>query len=190
MYERDDLKVSEWLRDAGLPWSHSPKHGVDDGSIEIRWIQVCELPKARVRIGLSDLAEWVRIESGSATVFNGYEPFFLPILEERFSEARETIHRSLKRLGFTGLVDEIFPFEEIVTLGLKSGSEHWVHHALEWVPELPVSDHLVGLLEVSSRSAPTQRLRHKAKRLAQRARRHWIDKLDGDEETGPGSGEP
>lgn len=101
--------------------------------------------------------------------------YFLPILEEQLIEVKDVLQSGLAAMNFYGDIEKIFPFEGIIALGLKSASKHWIHLAIERASELSASGRLAGSLDEASTSAPTQRLRHEARRLAARMREQLTD---------------
>ncbi len=166
----DNRDVAARLRDSNLRWSARAKHGAGEDSV-VQWISIAEFSEARLRIGLSEDGEWVRVEPTSAAVFQENKPFFLPMLVMRFSEVQRAIREGILLAGIPVEIEGAFPFEELVVVGLESESEHWNRLALDRISELSPSVNLFKALTDSSEHAPTQQLRHRAKKLAAKMRR-------------------
>ncbi len=179
MPKRESSGLGVLLQNANLRWFCSPKYGAGEAS-SLQWIPVGELAEARMRIGLSEDGEWVRIEPASVAVFRDSGPLFLPVLAMRFNEIREILREGIQAMGIPEAIEETFPFEDVVLLGLESGSEYWVRLATDRVLKLLPSARIIESLVDSSERAPTQQLRHRAKKLAARMRRRLATEASGD----------
>ena len=162
---RENRSIAMQLRRSNLSWSVRPRHGEGEGS-SLRYVQIGELADARMQIGLSEDGDWVRIGQASVAVYRAGSPIFLPVLIMRFSEVRRILLKGIRSIGVSKAIEEIFPFEQLVTVGMGSGSEYWVRFALDRVLELPPSMTLLAALIDSSERAPTQQLRHRSKKMA------------------------
>lgn len=153
-------------------WQTSPRHG-DSSGADVKWIPIASLAPARVELGLSRDGSWVRAVSSSVSELRADElcPFFLPIMEMTLDDVRQLIRDGLVAHGLPMEVEGTFPYEEVVTTGLKSHSEYWVGLALAWAPQIPTSESLMETLGRAVESAPNQRSRHEALKVRARLTR-------------------
>jgi hypothetical protein len=155
-----------------LPWKTSPNHETEAQAL-LRWLSIANLTAARIELGLSSDARWVRATSQSVTVFRHDKPcvFLLPVLEVDLGEARRALEQGLQARGLSTEFVSVFPFEDVVTTGLESHSEHWIGLALKWAEQLPVSSKLQSALQSLASNGPTQKARHAAQKLLAQQRR-------------------
>jgi hypothetical protein len=155
------------LKRLNLPWQISSGQNEQE---ELRWIRIANLHIARIEIGLSSDAQWLRIGPHSVTRFSNGKPcvFLLPILELPFDEAFRLLERGLHAHQLSSEFLKLFPFEDVVVTGLESDSEHWTSLALKWVEQRPLSDKLMHALQMLKQNGPTQKVRHAAQKLATR----------------------
>ena len=156
----------------GLPWKTSPNRETEAQAM-LRWLSIANLTAARIELGLSSDARWVRATSQSVTVFSHDKPcvFLLPLLEVDLGEARRAVEQGLQARGLSAEFGIVFPFEDVVTTGLKSHSEHWAGLALKWAEQLPISPKLQSALKSLASNGPTQKIRHAAQKLLAQQRR-------------------
>jgi hypothetical protein len=145
----------------GRPWKTSPNHE-SQKEATLQWLPIVNLTAARIELGISSDARWLRATSQSATVFSPDKSpvFLLPVLEIEFSEVRHLIEHGLQARGLSTEFVRMFPFEDVVCTGLESHSERWAALALKWAEQLPTSPKLQTALRVLSTNGPTQKLRH------------------------------
>lgn len=160
------------LRRPGLSWKDSRDH-VTNSDNYVRWIPVANLPAARLELGLSLNAMWVRVGSGSVTEFIPDKPcvFLLPILEIPFEEAHRLLMESLQAIGLSKDFLLTFPFEDILITASDSHSERWANLMLGWAKEMPNSTRLQAALERLAADGPTQKIKHSAQQLLVRQRK-------------------
>jgi len=156
----------------GLPWKTSPNHEAQEQA-GLRWLPISNLTTARIELGLSSDARWLRAASESVTAFSSDKPcvFLLPVLEVELDEARRLLARGLEASGLSAEFLKVFPFEDVVATGLQSHSEHWTSLALKWAEQLPASSKLQSAVQTLRTSGPTQRIRQAAQKLLARQRR-------------------
>ncbi len=160
------------LNRPGLPWKMSPNHEAQQQP-ELQWLSIANLATARIELGLSSDARWVRAASQSVTAFSPDKPcvFLLPVLEVSLDEACRLLERGLQASGLSAEFVKVFPFEDVVATGLESHSEHWTSLALKWAEQLPASSKLQSALQTLRTTGPTQKIRHAAQKLLARQRR-------------------
>ncbi|WP_397570120.1 hypothetical protein [Schlesneria sp. T3-172] len=145
-------------------WQRGPMSGKEDTSI--RWIPVADVGRTKLHIGLSDEGEWVRGGGATVEVANGPHALsFLPCLDVPLEEVRQTIRNGLVRIGLPSSFADTFPLANVIVTGLTSGSEYWVTLALERIDDSVRNEQVDEAIRSASTSAPTQKLRHQAKRL-------------------------
>lgn len=133
----------------------------------IRWCPVAVLEGARLCVGLSFDGWWTTGSERSAREFRSESDamFFLPILELAPGNVRRQIAEGLSRLGLSSEFVQLFPFEDVMVVGLKSASEHWVSLALKWAEVEKNSPRIRAALVFAAKTGPTQSIRHAARRL-------------------------
>jgi hypothetical protein len=153
----------------GLPWETGENHDVH-GQGTIQWLPIANLTQARVQLGVSSGASWVRATPQSIAVFSSDTPcvFLLPVLEVALDEARRLLECGLQVNGLSTDFLKAFPFEDIVATGLESNSERWTSLALRWAEQLPTSSKLQRALQTLKANGPTQKVRHAAQKLLAR----------------------
>jgi len=153
----------------GLPWNTSPNHETE-AQATLRWLSIANLTAARIELGLSSDARWVRVTSQSVTAFRDDKPcvFLLPVLEVDLGEVHRVLEQGLQAKGLSEEFSSVFPFEDVVTTGLESHSEHWTSLALKWAEQLPESPKLQSALQSLASNGPTQTIRHAAQKLLAR----------------------
>ena len=156
----------------GWPWKTSQNHDSQERAM-LQWLPVADLAAARIQLGLSSSASWVRATPQSVTVFEPDKPcvFLLPVLELDLNEVRRLLERGLQETGLSTEFLKTFPFEDVIVTGLESQSERWSSLALKWAEQLPVSTRLQSALDALITAGPTQTLRHAAQKLRARQRR-------------------
>ncbi|MEV5298471.1 hypothetical protein [Amycolatopsis methanolica] len=85
----------------------------------------------------------------------------MPILEQRCSD--------IERLTVKAPAPP--PWERLLRLALEAGGGYWPDRALDWLEDGYPADALADLLEHVARTGATQRIRHRARRLAKGVRR-------------------
>lgn len=149
-------------------WSSGPVRGREHQMV--RWIEVAELPQSKLILGLSDSGYWVRGGGATIEIANGPHAIaLLPCLECPSEMFRQALRSGLARRGLPEALEETFPIGELISVGLKSGSEYWTKLALERVGEVGATPATRDALRAASRSAPTQPLRHRAKAMLKTA---------------------
>ncbi|MEX2964352.1 hypothetical protein [Microbulbifer sp. TYP-18] len=146
-------------------WKESPVEG-DEGR-SIRWIEVVALEALGLFLGLSYNGNWIRIGKESVYEFyagQSYMPLY-PILEAVLPDVKKALKDGLKSAQLPVELLESFPFQKVALSGLNSGSEYWCNLSLKYVEQLRYDEELVDALNACSKSAPTQKLRHQAKKL-------------------------
>jgi hypothetical protein len=155
----------------GLPWKTSPNHESQEQAT-LQWLPIVNLTAARIELGLSSDARWLRATSQSVTAFSPDKSpvFLLPVLEIEFNEVRRLIERGLEAKGLFAEFVKAFPFEDVVCTGLESHSERWAALALKRAEQLPTSPKLQTALHVLATNGLTQKLRHAGQNLLARQR--------------------
>ncbi len=154
-------------------WQAFPRHDTENKAI-LRWLPVAYIAAAKIQLGISSDAYWVRLTPQGAMEFKSDSSFvfLLPMLEIPFHEVIELIGNGLKQHGLSIKFLKGFPSENIAITGLSSCSEHWADLALNWTEQLPPTSNIQSALQTLAQGGPTQRLRHKAQKfLAQRHKR-------------------
>ena len=148
----------------GCEWESGPIRGNEDRSI--RWITVAEVGPTKLKLGLSNDGYWVRGGGATVELANGPHAItFLPCLEIPLQELQQTIRSGLIRIGLPPEFECTFPYADLIVAGLESRSEFWIKVALERIQEGERSERVIDAIRVASASAPTQKLRHSARRL-------------------------
>lgn len=147
---------SEWS--SGLTRGREPE--------VVRWIKVAELPLSPLIIGLSDQGYWVRGGGATIEIADGPQAItLLPCLEYPTPVFRRALGTGLAQRGLPESLDETFPIHDLIIAGLRSGSEVWTRLALERLEEVGATSSIRDALLLAVQSAPTQRLKHRAKAL-------------------------
>jgi hypothetical protein len=167
MNREPQAKLMGELDTPGLPWQISQDH---ESRAVIKWLPIANLTQARIHLGLSSNASWVRGTQQSATIFQPGKPcvFLLPVLEVGLDELRRLLEQGLQASGLSIEFLQVFPFEDVAATGLESRSERWTGLALKWAEQLPISIRLQRALEVLKTNGPTQRIRQAAQKLLAR----------------------
>ena len=167
MNREPQAKLMGELDRPGLPWQTSQDH---ESRAAIKWLPIVNLTQARIHLGLSPNASWVRGTQQSATVFQAGKPcvFLLPVLEVGLDELRRLLEQGLQARGLSIEFLQAFPFEDVAATGLESHSEHWAGLALKWAEQLPISMKFQSALKVLKTNGPTQSIRQAAQRLLAR----------------------
>lgn len=147
------------------PWVKRNEYN-SEGSY-LSWLPVAELSGGRFLLGLTTKGLWARsTESAVQTVSDETTcVYFLPVLEELPEVVRGKISDGLKCYGLSEEFIDLFPFEKVVMVGLKSQSEYWSNLALKWVLFVPRSNSLEVEVEALSKVGETQKIRHAARKL-------------------------
>lgn len=123
---------------------------------------ILELPEGTGTLGLTPSGQWARQFGNQLMVWDEAMPtavHFLPLLRVPLRQVQDAIRitASTEQARSKSLM------MEIVQTALRSGSEFWIAAALQWVEEdalfRPQDD-----LKWAANYAPTQRLRHLARR--------------------------
>ena len=158
------LKAARQPRE--LPWAlESGREAQRSGPVG--WIRVAPLSGSESVLGLSGDGCWSLATASGIVEFSGEKdfPFFLRILEMTPEDVKARLRNGLVASGLSPNIEETFPCEDTVIIGLTSNSEHWVRKALGWMVALRPSEKLVQALSKASSTAPTQKLRHRALKL-------------------------
>lgn len=160
------------LNRPGLPWETGQNHE-SQGRAILQWLPIANLTEARIQLGLSSDASWVRATPQSVTAFRSDKPcvFLLPVLEVGLEETHRQLERGLHASGLSTEFLKVFPFEDVVATGLESHSERWTSLALKWAERLPTSSKLLRALQTLGTNGPTQEIRHAAQKVLARQRR-------------------
>lgn len=148
-----------------ISWIESPIDG--DEKTTLKWVEVVFWENLGLQLGISCNANWVR--KGKEAVFeitpeSSYRPVY-PILEMDFLDVEIALRDRLNCLQLPTELLDIFPFRGIVISGMNSGSEYWCNLSLKHVEQLRYDSELVKALNICLKNAPTQKLRHQAKKL-------------------------
>ena len=146
-------------------WNESPVEG--DESKFLKWIEVVTFGALGLLLGISCNGNWVRMGEESVYEFyagQSYLPLY-PILEAVLLDAKMSIKKGLESSQLPVELVESFPFHEVALSAMNSGSEYWCDLSLKYVGQLRYDEELVNALNVCSKNAPTQKLRHEAKKL-------------------------
>ena len=156
----------------GLLWETGQDHESQERAT-LQWLPIAKLTDARIELGLSSNASWVRATPQSVTVFRSDNPcvFLLPVLEINPDELRQLLGHGLQARGLSTEFIRVFPFEVVVATGLESHSERWAGLALKWAEHLDASSRLQNALGALATNGPTQKLRHAAQKLLARQRK-------------------
>lgn len=144
-------------------WREYADHG---GGPALRCIEVAVFP--RLRLGISSRGRWVRLQENRGLELSEEESLtlLLPCLEEDREAFVQAMHASLNKLGLSTDWLDSLPLASTVSLALRSGSEHWVKLGLGWcAKDCDLRADCRSALQEAAASAPTQHLRHMAKRI-------------------------
>lgn len=126
-------------------------------------IEVAVIESARATVLIETGGAWV-IQKG-ARMFRAQPDqivSFVACLEEPIEELRLALKQGLLSAGLPAVLEESFPYAEIVTAALDSGSEKWMHLAVSWIETLNCTEHLRAATQrVLTRRAGTQRDRQR-----------------------------
>jgi hypothetical protein len=94
----------------------------------------------------------------------------LPCLERPYSAVLLEIEERESALSLArGSLGEVIPLRRIPHAAMSSKVDYWVQLALDWVETMPKSEVDVEILELLEHGSwPTQRARHRAKKLRSR----------------------
>jgi len=164
----DELK-KKLLMELGkldAPWVEKIEYNSE--GVNLSWLPVAKLCGERFFLGLTSNGLWARsTESFVQTVSDETaNVFFLPVLEGLPEVVRCKMIDGLKGYGLSEEFIDLFPFENIVLVGLRSQSEYWSGLALKWALFVPRSGSLEVELDVLSKAGETQKIRHSAKKIA------------------------
>lgn len=146
-------------------WNESPIDG--DESKSLKWVEVVALETLGLLLGISYNGNWVRMGKESVFEFfagQSYLPLY-PILELALADVKMTVKGGLVSSQLPIELLESFPFQEVAISGMNFGSEYWCDLSLKYVEQLRDDKELVNALNTCSKNAPTQKLRHQAKKL-------------------------
>ncbi len=146
-------------------WNESPIDGNESKSL--KWIEVVTLEAIGLLLGISCNGNWVRMGKESVFEFfagQSYLPLY-PILELALLDVKMAVKGGLESSQLPIELLESFPFQEVAFSGMNSGSEYWCDLSLKYVEQLRYDEELVNALNACSKNAPTQKLRHQAKKL-------------------------
>ncbi|GEM_PF-2814369 len=165
-------KLLAELSRPGLPWKTSPNRETQEQAA-LQWLPIANLTEARIELGISSDARWVRVAPQSVTTFSPEKScvFLLPVLEVQLEDVSRRLERGLQASGLSSEFLKVFPFEDVVAAGLESHSEHWTSLALKWAEQLSASSKLLRALQTLRTNGPTQPIRHAAQKLLARQRR-------------------
>ncbi|MEI7731572.1 MAG: hypothetical protein WCO56_18505 [Verrucomicrobiota bacterium] len=150
----------------GLAWKTSLNHEIHEQA-SLQWLPIANVTTANIELGIASDACWLRATSHSVTRFSEGKPcvFLLPVLEVEIHELVRLFEYNLQKKGLSTEFVKTFPFEEVVSTGLESHSEHWTALALKWAEQLPPSSKLQASLSVLASNGPTQKIRQAGQKL-------------------------
>ncbi|AZK45034.1 hypothetical protein [Paenibacillus lentus] len=141
-----------------------------DSDMSIEWIPLMPIGEQQTIIGLSTYGFWVVHEKQGLRILD--EPWKYLRLLVLLEKPRTTIYNLLKEsLGNYELyieLEDIFPFAEIVKIGLEQQSDYWADLALNWFVELPRIQQCELqeiLFEIVNTRWASQKLRHRVKKI-------------------------
>ncbi|ARU57343.1 hypothetical protein OLMES_3302 [Oleiphilus messinensis] len=146
-------------------WRESPIDG--DERKSLKWIEVVTLGSLGLILGISCNGNWVRMGKESVYEFysdQSYMPLY-PILEAVLLDVKMAIKKGLQSSQLPVELIESFPFQEVALSAMNSGSVYWCDLSLKYVERLRYDEELVNALNICSKNAPTQKLRHQAKKI-------------------------
>jgi len=151
-------KLTRELGRTALPW---------ESSRTIEWLPIMNFEKARIYLGLSRSAGWIRATQKAVSEFQtGVQPvFLLPILEIPTDEFIREIKKGLHAKDLSEDFLSVLPIDDVVVTGLTNQSEHWTGLALNWASKISRSPKIKAALQEVVANGSTQKLRHQAKKL-------------------------
>jgi hypothetical protein len=139
---------------------------------QVRWIEVArlDLKSVSVTIGLSENGYWVRGDGATIEVADGGGAItLLPCIEVSWQELKTKLSDGLIQLGLAEELSDTFPIDALIVTALVSRGEYWTRLAMDRIEEKGALSSVRKALAAAERVAPTQQLRHRARRLLGRA---------------------
>ncbi|MGY3089991.1 hypothetical protein ACVWYF_003039 [Hymenobacter sp. UYAg731] len=92
---------------------------------------------------------------------------WLPLLEQDYANFQASLVTGLSHVGPNESAKRLaaFPVQDLILLGLASGSGYWIELALQWVGKVGIWPELLPILRSLSLDSSFQPIRHRAKRL-------------------------
>ena len=138
--------------------------------------QAFRMPKKNWWVLLSPDGTWGYERQGCFVPFDTLSSCMplLPLLEISCSEVLELVGTGLEQAGIDGSLFHSFPLESVISLALQWKTDYWTQLALEWLEGgYPLSsDYVTSLERLSTTQRRSQRVRHRAARLARQYRRN------------------
>jgi hypothetical protein len=147
-------------------WKAGPIRGNENRNL--RWVEIArlDLRPVTISIGVSDNGYWVRGDGATVELADGGDAItLLPCIEISWRELKAKLSDGLRRLGLAEELSDTFPIDALIATALVSRSQYWTMLALERIEERGVISSVTKALAEAERVAPTQQLRHRARRL-------------------------
>lgn len=144
-------------------------YSVDSGA-PVKWIPIMEFGEFEITLGLTTDAAWMFSDKQGVMILDESWKYLrlIVLLEQSKDTLSNTLKESLSKYEIFIDPQEVFPFSQIVKIGLKQQSDYWVRLAVSWYTELPfmTQNELINLLyEIENAQWASQELRHRVKKI-------------------------
>ncbi len=149
---------------AGL-WTTSYVRNYD--KIE-NWIPITSLEEDEICLGISEAGYWVlEVDEYIVPLLeNRYLRDLLPCLKKPFNAMVSLVDEELRLKSLPAEIRDSFPFQSLVSSGLKSKSDFWANLALDWLDNFSnidfVNEELSELVQAKWTSQKTKQRAKKA----------------------------
>lgn len=141
------------------------------GGASVDWLPLVSISESGLWLGIGREGDWIlgRLQ-GSVVSSTLDQPVPLPwltLLDMSESDFQERLDGAARRYGLSpGDLREMVPTDDILALGLRSKSTHWVECATRWLVGRPLrEDHIYLLRDASTSRWASQWTRQTARKL-------------------------
>lgn len=135
----------------------------------VSWFPIIPISESGSYMGISSSGEWVvEVSEG---IHHLDKPqlyvYVMVLLERSYNDVYDDVLRILKKVSVNEEPGMVFPFVDIVNVGLEQGSDYWADLAFNWFDSLSKEDKLKlrkTLSKVTNAKWASQKNRQKAKK--------------------------
>ncbi|MFD8236228.1 hypothetical protein ACFV20_30670 [Streptomyces sp. NPDC059696] len=139
----------------------------------IVWLPLVRISATGIWLGLDRRGVWTlgRLEGAVESSEKNLPSSWVTMLDSDEKSIRAELNITAERFGVSpSILQDLLPIEGVLSMALRSRSDHWIERALSWLSNRDLSrEHLELLREVSMTAWVNQRTRHAARRLARAA---------------------